>query len=42
MIKFTATKSYIKYLSKKGLIEEKVEDRIEKTAKKTQDIYKTG
>ena len=38
MIKFTATQSYIKYLSKKGLIERKVK----KTTKKTQDIYKTG
>jgi GTP-binding protein HflX len=38
MIKFTATLSYIKYLSKKGLIEGKVK----KTTKKTQDIYKTG
>jgi len=38
MIKFTATQSYIKYLSKKGLIEGKVK----KTAKKKQDIYKTG
>lgn len=38
MIKFKATQSYIKYLSKKGLIEGKVK----KTTKKTQDIYKTG
>ena len=38
LIKFFASKSYIKYLSKKGLIERK---RV-KTLKNPQEIYKTG
>ncbi len=38
MIKFFASKSYIKYLSKKGLLERKQL----KTPKNSQEIYKTG
>ena len=38
LIKFSASKSYIKYLSKKGLIERK---NI-KTLKNLEEIYKTG
>jgi GTP-binding protein HflX len=38
MIKFFASKSYIKYLSKKGLLERKQP----KTPKNSQEIYKTG